>query len=232
MTIKFEMIKGNLMLNNNDNIINHVVLTPAGVLHSFSQVNPTEQQLALQSMLAPEQTMTAQEWSERYSEVWLDMFIEEGWVELIEKPIIAPHVQLDDFLRYVSGGLSGSRRVTIGSDEGFCLAKMGFTQEEADTLCVAAADFFGFLQRQQQRGWAVYGQAVSFFSCIDMLMPNTSFVFLWINNKGYWIIIEDEPLLNNRAFVELVWGIKATGERFEIRANKAIEEKTENTEAE
>lgn len=206
-----------------EQIEKYVILTPSGVLHGFSHVNPSEQQLALQAMLAPEQTMSAFEWGERYSDLWLDMFIEEGWVEVVDKPIVAPHVQLDSFLRYVSASLSGSRRVAIGSDEGFCLAKMGFTQAEADTLCVAAADFFGFLQRQQQRGWAVHGHAVSFFSSIDMLMPNTSFVFLWINNKGYWLILEDEPLLNNRAFVELVWGIKATGERFEIRAQKNIE---------
>lgn len=202
---------------------NYVILTPAGVLHGFSHADPTEQQLALQAMLAPEQTMSAYEWSERYSEVWLDMFIEEGWVEVVEKPILAPHVQLDRFLRYVSASLSGSRRVAIGSEQGFCLAKMGFTQQEADTLCVAAADFSGFLQRQQQRGWVVHGHAVSFFSGIDMLMPNTSFVFLWINNNGYCLIIEEEPLLNNRAFVELVWGIKATGERFERRAQDTVD---------
>lgn len=204
----------------------YVILTPAGVLHGFSQVNPSEQQLALQAMLAPEQTMTAQAWSEYFSELWLNMFIEENWVEVVDKPITAPHVQLDSFLRYVSASLSGSRRVAIGSDEGFCLAKMGFTQAEADTLCVAAADFFGFLQRQQQRGWAVHGHAVSFFSSIDMLMPNTSFVFLWINEKGYWLIIEDEPLLNNRAFVELVWGIKSIGERLDLRSQQTIDEAT------
>lgn len=213
-----------------ESVDKYVILTPAGVLHGFSHVNPSEQQLALQAMLAPEQTMSAFEWGERYSDLWLDMFIEEGWVEVVDKLIIAPHVQLDTFLRYVSASLSGSRRVAIGSDEGFCLAKMGFTQAEADTLCVAAADFFGFLQRQQQRGWAVHGHAVSFFSSIDMLMPNTSFIFLWINNKGYWLIIEDEPLLNNRAFVELVWGIKSTGERFEHKALKNLKN-LENSES-
>ena len=60
-----------------------------------------------------------------------------------------------------------------------------------------------------------------------MLMPNTSFIFLWINNQGYWIIIEDEPLLNNRAFVELVWGIKATGERFNLLAEQVLDKKAQ-----
>ncbi|MFW2177957.1 MULTISPECIES: hypothetical protein [unclassified Moraxella] len=205
---------------------NHIILTPAGVLHGFSQANPSEQQLALQAVLTPNTTITAHAWSERYSETWLDMFIEEGWIEVVEKPILAPHVQLDSFLRYVSASLSGSRRVAIGSDQGFCIARMGFSQEEADTLSVAAADFYDFLQRQQQRGWAVHGHAVSFFSSIDMLMPNTSLVFLWINGSGYFLILEDEPLINNRAFVELVWGIKATGERFEQRS-ALVEEETD-----
>lgn len=207
----------------------YVILTPAGVLHGFSQANPSEQQLALQAVLAPEASMTAREWSERYSDAWLDMFIEEGWIETVEKRVVAPHVQLDNFLKYVAASLSGSRRVAIGSDEGFCLARMGFTQQEADTLAVAAADFYGFLQRQQQRGWSVHGYAVSFFTSIDMLMPNTSIVFLWINQTGYFLIIEDEPLINNRAFVELVWGIKATGERFEQRAKLADLEAEEDS---
>lgn len=203
--------------------IDYVVLTPAGVLHSFSQMTPTEQQQALQAMLAPERLMSAQEWIERYSELWLTMFIEEGWVELVEKPIIAPQVKLDQFLRYVSASLSGSRRVAIASNEGFCLASIGFSQSEAETLCVAAADFYDFLQRQEKRGWAVHDHAVSFFPSVDMLMPTTSFIFLWINQQGYFLVLEDEPLLNNRAFVELVWGIKSTGERFEHRAKQFAE---------
>lgn len=192
----------------------YVILTPAGVLYSFSQVKPNEQQQALQAMLPSEKVMSIQEWTNRYSEKWLETFVEEGWVELLDTQLISPHVQLDSFLPYVVASLSGSRRAAIGSDEGFCLARIGFSQEQADTLCVAAADFFDFLTRQRQRGWIIDGQAISFFSNIDMLMPTTSFIFLWVNGTGYWLILEDEPMMNNRAFVELVWGIKATGERF------------------
>lgn len=197
----------------------YIILTPAGVLYSFAYVAPSEQQQALQDILTPEQSVTASQWSERYSEKWLEMFIDEGWVEVLDNQVRAPHVQLDSFLPYVVASLSGSRRAAIASDEGFCLARIGFSDEEAETLCVAAADFFDFLTRQQQRGWSIKGQATSFFSNIDMLMPTTSFIFLWINGAGYWLILEGEPLLNNRAFVELVWGIKSTGERFTKRAN-------------
>ena len=75
----------------------YIILTPAGVLHGFSSANPSEQQLALQAVLAPEESMTARAWGERYSDTWLDMFIEEGWIETIEKRVVAPHVQLDNF---------------------------------------------------------------------------------------------------------------------------------------
>lgn len=111
--------------------------------------------------------------------------------------------------------LSGTRRAAIGSNEGFCLARVGYTQEEADTLSVAAADFFDFLNRQKQRGWVIKDQAVSFFEQVDLLMPTTSFVFLWIDDSGYVLILDGEPLTNNRAFVELIWAIKTSGLRFE-----------------
>lgn len=191
----------------------YLILTPAGVLQAFSNATPNEQQQALQDILTTAQVPLAQEWQERYSQTWLSMFIEAGWVEIIDKQLLAPHVQLDTFLPYVVASLSGSRRAIIGSEEKLCLARIGFTQSEADKLCVAASDFFEFLKRQQQRGWVVEGQAISFFNHIDMLMPATSFTFLWINGMGYWLVLEGEPLLNNRAFIELVWGIKANYER-------------------
>lgn len=207
------------MVQNEDK---YVILTPAGVLYSFSAEKPNEQQASLQAMLPAEILLSAKQWAERYSDLWLQDFIQEGWVELIDNQITSPHVQLDSFLPYVAASLSGSRRAAIASDEGFCLARIGFSQAEADTLCVAAADFYGFMTRQRQRGWGVDGQAISFFNNIDMLMPKTSFAFLWVNGTGYWLVLEDEPLLNNRAFVEMIWGIKATGERFSERAEASL----------
>jgi len=58
----------------------------------------------------------------------------------------------------------------------------------------------------------------SFHEDIAMLMPTTSFVPFWVDGIDFCPVIAGEPLLNNPAFVELVWGIKASGARF---ANKA-----------
>ena len=110
--------------------------------------------------------------------------------------------------------LSGKRRAAISSNEGFCLARIGYSQDEADMLSVAAADFSDFMLRQQQRGWAVESQAISFFRQVDLLIPETSFVFFWLDGAGYSLIIDGEPLTNNRAFVELVWALKTSGLKY------------------
>ncbi len=192
----------------------YLTLTPAGIFEAFSQNEPTDQQLSLQVLLSHQETMLAANWLETYSDKWLEDFLEQGWIEKLSIFLPAPNLPLDQFLPYVVSSLSGNRRAAIASDEGFCLARIGYSQEEADMLCVAAADFSGFMLRQKQRGWSVESQAISFFQQVDLLIPETSFVFLWIDGAGYAIIIDGEPLTNNRAFVELVWALKTSGLRF------------------
>lgn len=193
----------------------YIILTPAGVFEAFAQVKPNEQQQALQELISGKSCLQVSTWTNKYYHDWLEDFVSNGWIELLSTPLSAPNLPLDKFLPYVVASLSGTRRAAIGSNEGFCLARIGYTQEEADTLSVAAADFFDFLNRQQQRGWVIKEQAVSFFGQVDLLMPTTSFVFLWIDGSGYVLILDSEPLTNNRAFVELIWAIKTSGLKFE-----------------
>jgi hypothetical protein len=192
----------------------YLTLTPAGIFEAFSQSEPTDEQLSLQDLMSYGETLLAADWLERYSDEWLQSFIEHGWIEKLSLLLPAPNLPLDQFLPYVVASLSGKRRAAIGSDEGFCLARIGYSQEEADMLSVAAADFSGFMIRQKQRGWAVESQAISFFQQVDLLIPETSFVFLWIDGSGYALIIDGEPLTNSRAFVEMVWALKTSGLRF------------------
>lgn len=193
----------------------YIILTPAGVFEAFAGKTPNEQQQALQDIISGKNCLQVSAWTNKYYREWLEDFSSNGWIEFLEAPLSAPNLPLDKFLPYVVASLSGTRRAAIGSNEGFCLARIGYTQEEADTLSVAAADFFDFLNRQQQRGWVIKEQAISFFEQVDLLMPKTSFVFLWIDGSGYVLILDGEPLTNNRAFVELIWAIKTSGLRFE-----------------
>lgn len=192
----------------------YITLTPAGVFEAFSQSEPTAMQLSLQALLSQRETLSVAAWLEEYPELWLEDFVEQNFIEKLSTFLPAPNLPLDQFLPYVVASLSGQRRAAIASDEGFCLARIGYSQEEADMLSVAAADFSGFMLRQKQRGWSVGSRAISFFEQVDLLVPETSFVFLWIDDGGYAVIIDGEPLTNNRAFVELIWGIKTSGLKF------------------
>lgn len=199
----------------NQEIINdYLTLTAKGVFYAFLSPIPSQKQRALQALLSQKISLSTQDWLSANTHALLDECVQEGLVERLDEALYAPIIPLDKFLPYVVASLSGSRRAAIASSEGFCLAKIGYSQEEADRLSVAAADFFDFFVRQEQRGLSLSGQALSLFCEVDLLMPKVSFVFLWIDEMGYVLILEDEPLTNNRAFVELIWAIKTASLKF------------------
>lgn len=195
--------------------MSYLTLTPAGVFYAFLHANPDDNARALQALLSETKSPSLDVWVDGFGHECLAWAKERGFVEELQSPLVAPRMALDEFLPYVVASLSGTRKASIASNEGFCLAKIGYSQEEADRLSVAAADFFDFVIRQEQRGLPMSGRALSLFSQVDLLMPETSFVFLWIDGMGYVLILDSEPLTNNRAFVELVWAIKTSGLRFE-----------------
>ena len=86
--------------------------------------------------------------------------------------------------------------------------------------CVLALGFEP--KRQKQRGWTGTGRAVSFHEGIDMLLPTTTLMLFWVDGTGYWLILGGEPLLNNRALVELIWGIRTAGTKFAVRETTSI----------
>lgn len=193
-----------------------LMLTPAGVLHAYAEREPDEPATMLQSLMPRGASLRRSAWlaQARAHRTLLARALHEGWVHEVARELHAPDVRLDNYLPHAIAGLSGTRTAALASDDGFCLARVGYSESEAETLCVAAADFFEFAARQQQRGWTGTGRAVSFFEGIDMLLPTTSFVLFWVDGTGYWLILGGEPLVNNVAFVELVWGIRAAGARF------------------
>lgn len=192
-----------------------LMLTPAGVLHAFSERDPDEEQLGLQTLLPRGPALSLSQWATSdQHHAWLQEGLVRGWIHTVQRSLHAPDVKLDDFLTRVVAGLSGERKAAIASDAGFCLGFSGYSAEEAEMLSVAAVDFFEFATRQKHRGWQGSGRAISFHEEVDMLMPATSFVLFWVDGVGYWLIVGGEPLLNNVALVELVWGIKAAGARF------------------
>jgi len=193
-----------------------LMLTPAGVLHAFSKEQPGEVELSLQALLTGDRTLDAEAWSERspHAPAIAAQAIREGWVQVLQRPLQGPDAKLDDFLQHVIASLSGERRAVLASEGGFCLGRSGIDQDEADALSAAAADYSDFASRQARRGWGGAKGYVSFHIDADFLLPSFSFVPFWVDGAGYWLIVAGEPLLNNPALVELLWGIKAAGTRF------------------
>lgn len=195
-----------------------LMLTPAGALYAYAEQVPSERAKMLQTLMPRDTSLRRSQWVALGAghKPLLQHALNEGWVQEMARQLRAPDVRLDNFLPYAIAGLSGTRMATLASDDGFCLARVGYSESEAETLCVAAADFFEFTAKQKQRGWSITGRAVSFFEGIDMLLPSNSFVLFWIDGVGYWLILGGEPLINNVAFVELIWGIRSAGSKFTL----------------
>jgi hypothetical protein len=194
------------------------MLTPSGVLHAFAAKQPDASALALQALLAGDRTLDAASWVEKtpQAQTVMAQALEEGWVQRLSRPLQGPDAKLDDFLQHVIASLSGERCAVLASESGFCLGRTGIDQDEADTLSAAAADYADFAARQARRGWTGATRYVSFHTEPEFLLPSHSFIPLWVDGVGYWLVVAGEPLLNNQALVELLWGIKQAGTRFAL----------------
>jgi len=194
------------------------MLTPAGALHAFARQQPEETELALQALLMDDRALDVAAWADKASTAptVLGTALEQGWVQRLPRPLQGPDAKLDDFLPHVIASLSGERRAVLASEGGFCLGRTGIDQDEAETLSAAAADYSGFAERQARRGWEGASRYVSFHSDPEFLMPSYSFIPFWVDGAGYWLVVAGEPLLNNPALVELMWGIKEAGTRFAV----------------
>ena len=197
-----------------------LALTPAGALQAFAHRQPDEAACALQALLGAAGTLTQEAWfaAAPGAQALLAQALADGWIECLPRRIEGPDVRLDDFVPHVIAALSGERRAVLASETGFCLGRANVPQDEADILSAAAADFSDFALRQARRGWAGAQRYVAFHSDAEMLLPGVAFVPFWVEGVGYWLILYGEPLLNNPALVELLWGIQEAGSRFLLSA--------------
>lgn len=198
------------------------MLTPGGALRAFGQPHPGPRERALQALLGRVETLDDAAWSAVSDDVasLRPLALAEGWIEPLARPIEGPDTRLADFIQHVITGLSGRRQAVLASEAGFCLGRVGYTEPEAEVLSAAAADYSAFAARQARRGWQGAQRFVSFCSDPELLMPDTSFVPFWVDGIGYWLVLAGEPLLNNPALVELLWGIQTAGNRFRSTARE------------
>ncbi|MFO1268210.1 MAG: hypothetical protein U1F25_18380 [Rubrivivax sp.] len=190
-----------------------LTLTPAGVLHAFGEAEPDAPRRALQSVLAAAELPTLAAWQAEQPAALLAEALAAGWLEVLPRGRRAPEPRLDAFIAPVIASLSGERRAALASGGGFCIGAVGYSPDEAEALCAAAADFGEYTRRQRARGWNTAGR-VSFHTDIAMLLPRVSFVPFWIDGTDYCLVLAGEPLLDNPALVELAWALAGSGARY------------------
>ncbi len=209
---------------NNESAIERLMLTPAGALHAFSREVPDPERSALQAVLAGRTLPEPQAWAAAGAEraPLLARGLECGWLERVHRDPRAPDMRLADLFSHLVAGLSGDGRAALASVGGFCVGHSGYSAEEAEALCVAAADYNEFGRRQRARGWQGASDMVSFHRDLTLLLPVVSFVPLWIDGVDYSLVLGGEPLLNNPALVELIWAIKAAGGKYIERVPRMV----------
>lgn len=195
-----------------------LMLTPAGALRAYGQREPDEVARTLRALLGGTQALTASQWLAVASpaQALYAQAMEQAWVQTLGRSMQGPDTRLDDFVQHVIASLSAQRQAVLASDSGFCLGRAGVPQDEADALSAAAADLSDFARRQARRGWAGAALPVSFCADPAMLLPQVSFINFWVDDAGYTLVLMGEPLLNNPALVELLWGIQEAGARFRV----------------
>jgi len=193
-----------------------LMLTPSGALQAFSQPEPDAAAVVLQWLLSGTEAVSYRAWLARHPQhdALLRLALESGWIQRLQQPMQGPQGRLDDFLQHVVGSLSDVRQATLASEGGFCLSRSGMQTEEAELLCAAAADYFDFARRQARRGLDIRQHFMTLHREPHLLLTSHTFVPLWVDGVGYWLVLIGEPLLNNPALVELLWGIRLAGTRF------------------
>lgn len=194
-----------------------LMLTPTGAMYAHAERAPNQTATVLQTLLPATTALRRSVWLAQAPEheAVLTQAMQEGWVHEVERELQAPDARLDHYLPHAIAGLSSTRMAALASDDGFCLARSGYDASEAEILSAITVEFFEFMRRQKRRGWNS-NSSISFYDGIDMLLPSTTMVPFWVNEVGYWFILGGEPLLNNRALVEVIWSIHTANKKFAV----------------
>ena len=129
----------------------YLMLTPAGALHAHATARPDKDRAELQTLMAGIGAPLRSAWlAESPSRrALLAEALAKGWVQEMAQPLAAPAASLDSYLPHAIAGLSGECMAALSFDGGFCLARVGYSEDEAETLCAAAVEFFDFAKRQK-----------------------------------------------------------------------------------
>lgn len=193
----------------------YVIPTPAGAYFSASGNDdiPSRRLLRglLQKTLTPSLSLHAlRAWSgidkQDDALALLHRMQSLGWLTGIEQQESAPVGSLEDVLPEILSGLTDSGKVLLADEQGFYLCSQGFPHETAEELSALSADLFSLYQRHQGLLKNNLSLDTSAWAIVDAAgNGQLGFWPLWVGEHRFVLVIKGLPLLNQPAFMKLVW---------------------------
>ncbi len=132
-----------------------------------------------------------------------------GWLEGVTEQEYAPKEgALEAILPALLVKLSEQGKALLADEQGFYISVKGFTHETAEELSALSADIFSMYERHQGLLKNNLGMETSAWSLVDASgNGQIGFWPLWIGSHRFVLVIKGVPLLNQRAFVQLIWAL-------------------------
>lgn len=130
------------------------------------------------------------------------------WVEGLPQAREAPRLRLERDAPALLEQLSDSRCALLADGDGLQLAVAGFTHEAAEQTAAWAAELAGVLERYDGLLRGNLRLRAGGLAAVDA--AGNSQLGLWplrVRNETFLLVIGGAPLLNRRAFADLVWGL-------------------------
>ncbi len=132
-----------------------------------------------------------------------------GWLEGVAELEYAPNEgALEEMLPDLLVKLSEQGKALLADEQGFYIGVQGFPHETAEELSALSADIFSMYERHQGLLKNNLGLETSAWSLIDAAgNGHIGFWPLWIGAHRFVLVIKGVPLLNQNAFMQLIWAL-------------------------
>ena len=200
-------------MSREDNKRRYLQVTPSGAYYATINSQPDDARaLLLQLMSSDEPVEFSLEVFAELADLEQEMasalfnrLIARRFLVLIADPNQPKEGSLETILKDILPVLSGTGKVVLGDDQGFCLASSGFDRDHADSLAALSADLISLHQRHQlllNKELKLMGQSWG------MLDPvGNSLMGIWIihiGSQAFALVIHEQPNLNQHEYVELL----------------------------
>lgn len=131
-----------------------------------------------------------------------------GWVQGVKEAIDAPQGALEKILPDLLKQISESGKVLLADDQGFYLARSGFTHETAEELSALSAEIATVHKRRSGLLMNNLGLASHAWASVDAF-GNSQIGFwpVFIGTNRFVIAISGIPHFNQAGFVDLIWAL-------------------------